>query len=187
MPNGGETELGFTRMYESLTFFDPPPSHASTPMSASVETFQGSGDPALPIAQSVDLTTLLGNLFAASDARFTVAGYSLGGALAILHGAVLGGTGSPVDVYTFAAPMVGDETFVQSYSSVVQESYAIENKPDIVSHLPGTLLGYAPDVQRVEVNSLEFPELRHTISCFHHLYTYLYVLGDHVDISSCKA
>ena len=211
LSNGGETEYGFTQLYASLRFADPP-STEPPPPDATAElsteppstnaTAELSSGPLYDIrtaasdvtqsrieqSQSVDLKDFLADPVVTSAARVTVVGHSLGGALAILHGAALGGVGVPVDVHTFGAPMVGDEHFVQAYGAAVRKSSAIVNKPDIVPKLPGTLLGYAQNGEVDEVNSIDFPELRRTIGCFHDLSTYRYVLGDTtVDISRCKA
>lgn len=163
--NGGRTEYGFTRFYESFLFVD-----SNTGTSQSLQ----------------DYLEQLSNLQPCPS--FTVTGHSLGGALATLHAVVLASRGIPVDAYIFASPMVGDSTFGQTYKSLVPNSYLVVNKPDIVPQLPGTLLGYEHVNTLFEINSLNFLEIKHGISCYHHLSTYLYALGA-IDtaLGSCKA
>lgn len=149
--NGGKTEYGFTRFYESFSFVDP-----------------NSGD-------SQKLEDYLREL--SKKTSFTVAGYSMGGALATLHAVVLAERNFSVDTYLFASPMVGNAAFVKTYNALVQNSYRIVNQPDIVPKLPGILLGYEHVNTQFEVNSLYYPEFKHSISSFHSLNVYIYCLG----------
>jgi len=159
--NGGRTEDGFTRLYESFSFVD-----------------RASGD-------SQNLTEYLSGLDLM--ASFTVAGASLGGALATLHAAVLASRNFTVEAYLFASPMVGNAAFTQLYNSLVPISYRIVNKPDIVPLLPGMLLGYVHVNTEFLINSLDFPEIKCSIRCFHSLNTYLYTLGaTHTDLGLCR-
>ncbi len=104
----------------------------------------------------------------------TVTGHSLGGALAVLHAAVLGSNGfSGVSITTFAAPMAGNRQFATTFMTLVPNSVRVYNKPDIVPDLPGALLGYAQVQAGVGINSLDYPEIQWSISCFHSLVTYL--------------
>jgi hypothetical protein len=148
--NGGKTEYGFTRFYESMTFVNP----------VSGET------------QS--LKEYVSNL--PQNASFTVAGHSLGAALATLHAAVLAEKGILVEAYTYASPMVGDEVFANTYNSLLTKSYRIFNKPDIVPQLPGALLGYEHVSTPFEVNSLNDPEIKRSILGFHSLESYIHSL-----------
>ena len=152
LSDGGKTEYGFTKFYESFTFVDP----------ISGES-QGLEDYVKGLPET---------------ASFSVAGYSLGGALATLHAAVLGGRRIPVEAYLFGSPMVGNAAFVKTYNSLVRNSYRIVNQPDIVPKLPGALLGYEHVHTIFEVNSLQFPQFKHSISSFHSLDVYLYCLKD---------
>lgn len=169
VPNGGRTEYGFTRFYESFTFVDPISEDSQT----LVEYIDG-------LSQNVS---------------FTVAGHSLGGPLATLHSLVLASRNVPVEAYLFASPMVGDATFVNTYNSLVKQSYRIVNKPDIVHQLPGTLLGYEHVNTLFEINSLDYPEIKRSISCFHSPDVYIYTLiktanakgATNINLGSCKA
>lgn len=151
IPNGGKTELGFTRFFESFSFVDPI-----------------SGD-------SQNLEDYLRGL--SETAAFTVTGYSLGGALATLNAVVLANRNIPVDAYYFASPMVGNSTFVKTYNTMVPNSYCIVNQPDIVPKLPGALLGYEHVKTLYEINSLNYPQFKRSISSFHSLNVYIYTLG----------
>lgn len=161
IPNGGKTEYGFTRFYESLSFVDP--------LSG---VSQNLGDYLKELNQ---------------NASYTVVGFSLGGALATLHAVVLASCDIPVEAYLFASPMVGNTAFVNVYNSLVSKSYRIVNKPDVVPQLPGTWLGYEHVNTLFEINSLNYPEIKRTISCFHSPEVYLYALGaTNVNLSSCS-
>lgn len=74
-----------------------------------------------------------------------ITGHSLGGALATLAAIDIATNSSfqaPI-VYTFGAPRVGDPTFVKSYNYTVPVHWRIQNKFDIVPHLP-TLVYHSP-------------------------------------------
>ncbi len=160
--DGGKAEYGFTRFYESFLFIDPVSGDAQT------------------------LEAYLSGL--SRDTSFVVAGHSLGAALATLHTMVLASRSIPVEAYLFASPMVGDAAFVNKYTSLVKNSHLIVNQPDIVPRLPGTVLGYEHVTTQFEVNSLEFPAIKRSISCFHALNVYLYAMGaHHTNLKSCQA
>lgn len=148
--NGGKTERGFTGLYQSLSFVDPISGH-----SQSLNDF-------LKVLRP--------------ESRFVVTGYSLGATLATLIAVVLASKNLTVDATLFASPMVGDAAFARTFQSFVHRSCNIINKPDIVPHLPGSLIGYAytPDV--FEINSLCFHDFKQSLSSFHSLNTYLSVL-----------
>ncbi|BBI32279.1 lipase family protein [Cohnella abietis] len=77
------------------------------------------------------------NKLDSSKALF-ITGHSLGGALATLCGldvAVNSPFRNPV-VYTFGSPRVGDPTFAKAFSGEVQHSYRVNNRFDVVTHLP---------------------------------------------------
>ncbi|WP_198851800.1 hypothetical protein [Alicyclobacillus sp. SO9] len=155
------TEYGFTQLYESLRFTD-------------VET-----GTVQSLAQFLSTVS--------NEVSYTVAGHSLGGALAALHGAAVGYRGAHVTSYTYAAPMVGDKAFAEAYQSLVKTSYTIVNKPDIVPKLPGSLLQYDSIPQMILINSLEYPEIKHCLTCYHHLTSYLYTLGcSDCDLGLCR-
>lgn len=74
-----------------------------------------------------------------------ITGHSLGGALATLAAVDIATNtifSSPI-VYTFGAPRVGDPSFVKYYNYTVPIHWRIQNKYDIVPHLP-TLVYHSP-------------------------------------------
>jgi triacylglycerol lipase len=152
VPNGGQVEHGFLAVYRTLKAVSP------------------------DVARSRALVAVTGEIPA--NASVTVTGHSLGGALAVLHAAVLKNGGiSDVEIYTFAAPMVGDREFSSTFATLVPNSIRIYNKPDVVPDTPGVLLGYTQVQAGIGLNSLDYPNVKWSISCFHSLLTYLYMLG----------
>lgn len=163
VPNGGQVEHGFLAVYRTLSGVVP----GATARRA--------------------LATMVGDI--PTGASVTLTGHSLGGALAVLHAAVLGSrlTGG-VTITTFAAPMAGDRQFSTTFMTLVPNSVRIYNKPDIVPDLPGTLLGYTQVQAGIGIDSLDYPEIQWSISCFHSLLTYLYMLGStKYGLGSCAA
>lgn len=150
--NGGMVEEGFASLYSSLSVVIP----------------GAAGQQSLK-----DFMVTLGG-----SRSITVVGHSLGGALAILHAAVIANNDSSLspELYTFAAPMVGDATFVATFEQLVPNSYRIYNKPDLVPTLPGEWLGYEQVNTGIMINSLLYP-IKRSLECYHSLLTYLYVLG----------
>lgn len=72
------------------------------------------------------------------DKILTITGHSLGGALATLcalDAAVNSPFGQPV-AYTYGSPRVGDLTFARSYDNRVADSFRVQNRFDVVTHLP---------------------------------------------------
>lgn len=160
---GSWTEYGFTTLYRTLKVWVPGGG--------------GGGDEAGGgVTNGQTLTDWAAGLAAGS--KPVVAGHSLGGGLAVLHAAVLASRGVAVQLYTMAAPQVGDSLFVRLFEQLPISHARIYNKPDWVPALPGTILGYHQVPTGVEINSLNFPEIKRSIYCYHALYTYLYVLGD---------
>jgi hypothetical protein len=158
VPNGGWTEYGFTSLYRTLKVWAP------------------GGAAAEGVTDGQSLTDWAAGLDA--NVKPVIAGHSLGGALAILHAAVVGSRGLANQLYTMAAPQVGDWQFVQTFEHLPSDSSRIYNKPDWVPALPGALLGYHQVPTGIEINSLNYPQIKKSIYCYHALYTYLYVLGD---------
>jgi len=74
------------------------------------------------------------------DKTIYVTGHSLGGALAALCAldlAANAGFRNPV-VYTFGSPRAGDPAFRKAFGNKVGESYRVNNRFDVVTHLPPT-------------------------------------------------
>ena len=69
--------------------------------------------------------------------RIVVAGHSLGGALATLAAADLTIQGlSNVQLYSFAAPRVGNRTFADQFTAKVPVAFRVANSEDIVPTVP---------------------------------------------------
>lgn len=105
-----------------------------------------------------------------------IAGHSLGGALVEMLALDIA-VNHPVNdltLYTLAAPKTGNDAFQQVFNARVGQSYRVYNEPDIVPKLP-------PLYQQVntgeEIDSGDFPNIKHSIACYHELTTYLYVLN----------
>lgn len=110
----------------------------------------------------------------------TIAGHSLGGALApmvALDVALNLKTKKPV-VYTFGAPRTGGEMFARQYSSVIKESYRVVVKYDIVQTVP-ILPAYYHIDERIEL--VPPPKtIKFDLLCMHHLSTYVFLLQEKV-------
>lgn len=150
--NGGRTELGFTRMFRSSNVIKPGETETRT-----LESY----------VQSLPASTCI-----------TVTGHSLGGAIANLTGAWIAATQPHLvcELYTFAAPMTGDATFAATFNTLVPNSFRIYNQPDVVPKSPLHIMGYDQVNTGIEVNSLDFPEIKKSILSYHSLDTYLFLL-----------
>ncbi|MCR8842307.1 lipase family protein [Paenibacillus sp. SC116] len=149
VPNAGETEKGFTECFRSLY---------GTNTDGSNET---------PFTEVLAQVT--------SSAKVTIAGHSLGGALAILAG-ISAANLTQTEVYTYAAPMAGDPAFAAAYCETVPSNYRVYNEPDIVPKLPGELFGFVQEGAGIPLNSLNYPAIGHSLKDYHNISTYLYML-----------
>ncbi|MEO0456762.1 MAG: lipase family protein [Cyanobacteria bacterium P01_A01_bin.114] len=80
-----------------------------------------------------------------SATQYRITGHSLGGALANLCAIDLQynfGTNIAVEAYTFGAPKVGNQAFVDSYNRRVPDNWRVVNGWDVVSGLPRRWQGY---------------------------------------------
>jgi hypothetical protein len=160
LPSAGNTEDGFTAMYNSLAIA---PSAGSPSLIKALST--------LPWRRPV--TSL------------TICGHSLGGALATLLALdVAANAGSPFNspvVYTYASPKTGDPGFASTYNHLVPETSRIANRLDLVPKLPLPPL-YDHVLGLYEVNPIELgvpPKVlvKFEIPCEHFLNSYLYLLS----------
>ncbi len=113
-----------------------------------------------------------------------IAGHSLGSALATLLAidvAVNGGFARPV-VYTFASPRVGDKVFAGTYDGLVETSWRIANRNDIVTDFPSQYIGYAHVDAYYPINSDD--RCKHSFRCWHSLETYLNTLDSSVAVEA---
>ena len=160
LPGAGNTEDGFTAMYNSMI----------------IKTVAGSVPvvKALPTLQWTKPVTTL-----------TICGDSLGGALATLLALdVAANTSSPFDnqaVYTYASPKAGDPQFVSTYNHVVPNTTRIANRMDLVPKLPlPPLYEHVLGLSELNPVILGIPPkvlVKFDIVCEHILHTYLHLLS----------
>ena len=157
----GMTEDGFTAIYKSLRVGRD--AGAATVV-ASIEQYVQSGQ-----AKNV-----------------TVAGHSLGGALATLltlDVALNTGCRTPV-AYTFASPRTGDPTFTSAFDKAVTASYRIHNRCDLVPNLPPIL---PVPYEHTNVPFELVPQkdaIQANVVCEHHLTTYVWLMGQQAGSSA---
>ncbi len=151
--SAGMTEDGFTAIYKSLRTDRNP---QSTSAMASIGAYVHAGQ-----AKTV-----------------TVAGHSLGGALATLltlDVALNTECRQPV-VYTYASPRTGDHLFAGSFNAAISRSYRIYNRSDLVPNLPPFLpLPYEHTNTGVEMVP-PMNAIQDSLGCAHHLTTYLWLM-----------
>ena len=112
----------------------------------------------------------------APGTKVTVAGHSLGAAVATLLALDIAVTLPATDLtlYTFASPRVGDAAFAAFCNIRVPLHFRIANRPDLVPHTPPL---YEPTGTLIEVDSTASPAVAHSIACYHTLTTYLWLLN----------
>ena len=159
LPGSGQTEDGFTAMYNSL------------------RTGVTAGSPSVASA----LATLP---YPQAVTSLTICGHSLGGALVTLLALDVAANTqfkNPT-VFSYASPRTGDPSFASTFNQVVKNSFRIANRVDLVPMLP-----LPPSYEHVqalnEVNPIQLLPLpprvlvNPTIVCEHSLDTYLYLLS----------
>jgi predicted lipase len=152
--DAGMTEDGFTAMYKSLrTERDRKATKA---------------------VQSIDSYIQAGKV-----KRVTVAGHSMGAALATLltlDVALNTGCRTPA-VYTFGSSRVGDRRFAATFDAAVAESYRIFSRGDVIANLPPVLpLPYEHTNTPVELIPPE-NAIQRSIAWAHQFTTYLWLIG----------
>lgn len=151
LPGAGNTEDGFTAVYESLRVTQ---------------------DPA-----ATRLVDALPNLaYPKAVTSMTICGHSLGGAIATLLALDLAANTkfTQLTAYTYASPRTGDPSFVDTYNQVVPNTFRFANRLDVVPKVP-----LPPQYEHVlglyDLNPMLKVKL--DILCEHHLTTYLYLLS----------
>lgn len=151
VPSAPLTEDGFTDMYQSFSLTPAP----------SEESFL------------TDLTGVFPADF--SKVALTVAGHSLGAALATLLALDLAVhfPDLPLDLYTLASPRVGDLSFSQLFNHTVPNAYRVANRLDIVPKLPPAVMyvHVGDETELVPPANLKFD-----LGCEHHLTSYFNML-----------
>jgi hypothetical protein len=113
----------------------------------------------------------------------TIAGHSLGGALATLYvvqnaSAAAGTPLNPRAIYTFASPRVGDETFAAVFDAIDVVKWRIYNAPDLVPMLPPSFFGFDHVDQAYRVDTRTLSDVKQwSIACWHDMNSYLAALG----------
>jgi len=151
LPGAGNSEDGFTRVYESLRVSIDPNS-----------------------ARLVD--ALPSMAFPHAVTSMTLCGHSLGAALSTLLALDVGANtkfANPT-AYSYASPRVGDPSFVDTYNQLVPNTYRFANRLDLVPKLPSPPL-YEHVLGLYDLNPLL--KVKWDIPCEHHLTTYLYLLS----------
>ncbi len=89
----------------------------------------------------------------------TVTGHSLGGAVALLYGALLHDDGYDVRVITFGAPPVGNEAFVEANVALdhIRFAHIFDPVPRADSKTVGTLQSL---LDKIDVDSLEYGRVK---------------------------
>jgi pimeloyl-ACP methyl ester carboxylesterase len=112
----------------------------------------------------------------------TVAGHSLGSALATLAAAELvfldvAGAGSAVQLWTFASPAVGLLDFAGSFDAMIAKATRIWNILDIVAYVPPPPFIHVSGAGNVLIQSLsQLDQLQYSPHCEHILTDYLWLL-----------
>ena len=157
VPGGGYTEDGFTDMYLSMSMSPSP--HA--------------GD-------------FVADIYALcpAKAKITVAGHSLGAALATLLAMDMAAhapeqDSSGIALFTLASPRVGDLSFMQLFNHIVANAYRIENRLDIVPKTPPPLLYFHVGD---ETELIPSKQMKFDIVCEHHLPNYLNMLASTINL-----
>jgi len=159
LAGAGQTEDGFTAMYESLR---------TGPASNSPTVVNALAKPQFPHPVN----------------SVTICGHSLGGALATLLALDVAANTVFTEpaVYSYGSPRTGDSLFANTYDQVVKNSYRIANRLDIVTALPPPV-DYEHVLNPYELNPIQFVPLppkvlvKSTLTCEHSLATYLYLLS----------
>jgi hypothetical protein len=160
LATAGHTDDGFTDMYTSMTT-NAAPDSASVVKALPTLTFDN------PVSS------------------VTICGHSLGGALATLLALDLAATAAdPANpeyaefrnptVYTYGSPRTGDSAFANKFNQEVTDSNRIENRLDIVPHLPPPWLNYEHVNTPYELTPVQ---VNYGLYCEHSITTYLYLLS----------
>jgi len=109
-----------------------------------------------------------------SNAMVTIAGHSLGAALATLLALDMAANANfPLAVYTLASPRVGDLNFHNLFNHVVPNAYRVANRLDIVPQTPPALLYLHVGDETELVPS----GIKYDLACEHALTSYFNMLG----------
>jgi triacylglycerol lipase len=176
VPNCGNVGMGWEKIYETLEVVE----HLSGVAGAAPRSLKAVGGFSAQVAEH--LKRYAGA--AAAPSSIDVTGHSLGAALAVLYAAENSLTHKlPTirNLYTFASPMIGDQTFVDAFNGLGLNSWRVINDQDIVRILP-------PGIFYRHVNT-EVPydsrgKVQQTLSCCHALSSYLHLIDSTYPLGS---
>lgn len=155
VPNSGKVEDGFYSVYKTLAGLTPD-------------------------GQSQDVNSFVKNTVCGQ--RLICVGHSLGSAIANMLSLDMAVNDAATDLtlYALAPPKTGDGTFQTVFNQRVPHSYQICNEPDIVPKVPPL---YKSLNAIEEIDSKNFPKVKHSLGCYHALTTYLYTLNQESSFS----
>jgi len=158
LSDGGQTEDGFTAIYNSLRVDTNPDS------STAVEALAD-------LAAKGQISSV------------TLCGHSLGAAIATLLALDLAANTklNNAAVYTYASPRTGDPDFARAYNQKVPNTFRVANRLDLVPNLPLPPV-YEHVSQPFELNPMQFtpvpiPLVKLELACEHQMSTYLHLLS----------
>ncbi|WP_420239602.1 lipase family protein [Telmatobacter bradus] len=153
----GYTEEGFSSIYKSLRV--------------------GTSQSALSVRKA-----LASYISKGTGSSVTLAGHSLGGALAELGGLdVALNTSAKPTIYTFASPKVGEYLWVYDYDDHLSSSYRVYNSSDVVPDLPLWPFEQVKTGFKLTPNT---SVVSTSIACSHHLTTYIYLMGQAAGVNA---
>lgn len=148
-------EHGFFSVFETMTYVD----------------LQGR-----PLSLADLLDTIAG-----SGNRLTIAGHSLGGALATMLALEANElnpkVGLNMAVYTLASPAVGDEAFANYFDARVRNSFRVWNEYDIVPRAFWFYTHVSGAGNEIVQTDQQYDEIAFSPPCEHGLTTYLWLLN----------
>jgi Lipase (class 3) len=174
VPNCGSVALGFNRIYQTMEIIERPTGAAGA--AAAVRSLKPVGSFATQAASLVRRLSQAAAPRAAgvpTAASISVAGHSLGSALATLY-TMENAKGDQIHnpiLCTYASPRVGDANFVAAFSALPLTSWRIVNEPDIVPTQPPELAGFRHI--GVEQKFDSSASAKASLVCWHAMATYL--------------
>jgi triacylglycerol lipase len=176
VPNCGNVGMGWEKIYETLEVVE----HSSGADGAVPHSLKAVGRFTAQVAEHL-------KRYAGADpapGSIDVTGHSLGAALAILYAAENSLTHKlPAirNLYTFASPMIGDQTFVDIFNGLKLNSQRVINEQDIVRILPPGLFYRHVDT---EVAYDSRGKVQQSLTCCHALSSYLHLIDPTYPLSS---
>lgn len=158
LPSAGQTEDGFTKMYQSV---------ASGPDAGAPKLVGALAG--LPWKQAVDSLVVCGHSLGAALATLAALDFAVNSA-APFHNPIC---------YTYASPKTGDDQFAAKYDQIVSDTFRIANELDVVPKLP--LAPYEHVLGEFSLKSYSWLPPKFLLLpnplCEHILVDYLYLLS----------